>query len=129
MRSWPSTALTISGGVAPIGGAILNEGGGRLYLYGDVLTGNKAVGTAPAGAGQGGAVATTGAGTTLEVEQCIFSANEALGANGSETSTNGEQCEWRRRDGGAIFNDAGTNFDIDGSVFSHNQAVGGNARL
>ncbi len=64
--------LTITGGVAPIGGAILNEGGGTLFLSSDVLTGNKALGTAPAGAGQGGAVATTGAGTSLEAGQCIF---------------------------------------------------------
>ena len=72
------SGLTIAGGVAPIGSAILNEGGGTLSLFGDVLTGNEALGTAPAGTGEGGAVATTGAGTSLYVEQCVFSANEAI---------------------------------------------------
>ncbi len=75
--------------------------------------------------GQGGAVATTGAGTTLMVEQCVFSSNEALGANGAKTSSTGDNVNGGDGDGGSIFNDAGTNFDVDGSVFSQNQAVGG----
>ena len=119
--------MTITGGVAPFGGAILNEGGGTLYLGSDVLTGNDAVGTAPGGIGQGGAVATTGAGTSLYVEQCVFSSNEALGANGAATSTTGNNVNGGDGDGGAIYNDAGTSFDIDGSVFLQNQAVGGSA--
>ena len=39
--------LTVTGGVAPTGGAILNKGGGTLSLFSDVFTGNKAMGTAP----------------------------------------------------------------------------------
>jgi hypothetical protein len=119
--------LTITGGVAPLGGAILNEAGGTLILRRDRLTGNQAVGVAPAGAGQGGAVATVGPGTTLSVDDCVFGDNEALGADGAAASSTGDDVNGGDGDGGAVFNDAGTRLDIDSSLFSGNQAVGGAA--
>jgi hypothetical protein len=75
------TDLTISGGLAPIGGGILNEGG-RLTLNSDTLTGNKAVGVNPGDPGQGRAVADTGRGASLTVNTSTFTGNLAQGAVG-----------------------------------------------
>src|SRR4051794_39341073 len=73
--------LTITDGLAPRGGGVLDEGA-ALTLHDDVLTKNQALGVKAGDPGQGGAVADTGAGASLTVRNSTFTANLARGAVG-----------------------------------------------
>jgi hypothetical protein len=66
-----SGCFSTSGALHHVSITFGGEGGGTLSMFGDVLTGNEALGTTPAGPGQGGAIASTGDGTSLYVEQCV----------------------------------------------------------
>jgi hypothetical protein len=117
------TGLTITGGLAPLGGGILNEGG-RLTLNSDTLAGNRAVGVNPGDPGQGGAVADMGAGASLTVHGSTFTSNLAQGAVGPSGQP-GVLGLGGDGDGGAIYLDAAVDLTITGSTFNGNQATGG----
>jgi hypothetical protein len=108
--------LTLTGGLATDGAAILNAGNPTLSQ--DVLAGNLAQGAARGGlfgdgGGRGGGVENQ-AGATLVVSQSAFLDNQAQGAPGGGNAF-----------GGAIYNEAGS-VTIDQSVFTGNQAAAGN---
>jgi hypothetical protein len=108
--------LTLTGGLAADGGAVLNAG--DLTLARDVLAGNVAQGVAGGGlfadgGGRGGG-GENEAGATLDVSQSSFTGNEALGGPSGGNAF-----------GGGIYNEAGT-VTIDSSTFTGNQAVAGN---
>ena len=87
--------MTITGGVAPFGGAILNEGGGALYLgvrrtHRERCSGNRS-GRRWARAAP---LPPRGPARRVCVEQCVFSSNEAMGANGDDELER-KQCKRR----------------------------------
>jgi hypothetical protein len=108
--------LTVSGGRAPIGGAIFDEGG-ALTIADDVLVDNQAIAVNSETSAQGGAIAVTGAGASFVVNESVVSGNLAQGAD----SLGGPAA------GGGIFASAGTLLTVSGSVFSTDQVIGGAA--
>jgi hypothetical protein len=110
------SGLTLTGGMATDGGAVLNAG--SLTLSQDLLSNDTAQGVAGGGlfgdgGGRGGAVVNQ-AGATLNVTFSTFSGDQALGSSGGGNAF-----------GGAIYNQAGS-VTISQSTVTGNQAVGGN---
>ena len=88
------------------------------------FTDNKAVGRGVGGQASGGAIGTLdysadgGSGATLEISNCLFTANEALGAPGGDAAHS-----WSLGKSGAL--DLVGNTTILSSVFKGNRAIGG----
>src|SRR5262249_4171949 len=120
----PGTVVTISGlglqgsGMS-MGGAILNQGG-HLTVANDNLSGNAVFGSSPGGSAKGGAIASTGAGATLTVQNSTFLADSAFGAAGNNTTPNGGDAI-----GIAVFGDVNTTLRVTGCTFNLNTATGG----
>ena len=122
--------LTISNGLAPQGGGVLDQGG-ALTLSSVVLTQNQAIGANPGDSGLGGGVAVTsdssGVAGTLTVENCDFRDNLAKGAPGQDNSVGGYPFNGAGGlgSGGAIEGDPRTSITVSVSSFASNQALGG----
>lgn len=101
--------VTITGGSATLGGAILNEGG-SVTLNNVVLNNNQA-------SIRGGAVANVSG--TLSASNCTFSGNQVVA--GSTIEFAGSAL------GGALFNGEGATANIQASSFVDNAAKGGSA--
>src|SRR5262245_40660557 len=124
----PGVDVTISGlGLAgsgvSMGGAILNQGG-HLTVANDNLSGNVLFGSSPGGSAKGGAIASTGEGASLTVQNSTFLGDSVQGAAGDATNPNGGDGI-----GGAIFGDVNTTLSVTGSTFGQsflqNGAAGG----
>src|SRR5262249_45667295 len=100
--------LTLANGLADQGGAVDNLG--SLTLSQCVLSNNEALGDSPA-TGNGGAIFNE-LGATLNVTQCSFVSNQALGSPGVGL-------------GGALLNEGTAT--MTGSIFYANIATGGHA--
>jgi hypothetical protein len=148
------SGLTLTGGLADVGGAILNNGG-NLGLSSDVFFDNESIGGSDpfdsaynnSGA-RGGAVA-SGNGATLSVTGCAFVANLADGTAGDDSARGGalysvglhtsamvSNCTFLGNQGiatngaiggaGAIYHYVRSSTTVTGSFFVGNQGVGGN---
>src|SRR5262249_25566889 len=114
----PGVDVTISGlglgaagsGVS-MGGAILNQGG-HLTVANDSFVGIVLVGTTPGGSAKGGAIASTGMGASLTVQNSTFLGDAVSGADGDATRPAGGDGI-----GGAIFGDVNTTLSVTGSTF------------
>jgi hypothetical protein len=140
-------AVGINGGVAG-GGAIENDGdvgGASARISGSSFTNNMAIGgdggalsssksfspasssthSIFAGIANGGAIISSGPGTTLNVTNSSFTGNEAVGGNGASGGSGASFYFLDIGVGGAINNFNQSNLLIDSCNFSGNQAVGG----
>jgi hypothetical protein len=108
--------LTITHGRADQGGGVNNQDFSDLTLNRVVLSGNRALG-APLGAGpyaSGGAVMSSGTGSSLSVLDCRVVGNTADGLQNLRSAV-----------GGGIAVELGINFTVRGSMFAGNSALGG----
>ncbi len=118
--------LTVSGGRAPIGGAIFDEGG-ALTIANDVLVDNQAIAVNSDTSAQGGAIAVTGGGASLVVDGSVVTGNLAQGADSPGGGPNFADTLGGPAAGGGIFAGAGTHLTVSDSVFSTDQVKGGAA--
>ena len=112
--------LTITDGVATIGGGAVNEGGGTLSISNCALSGDRAISNAGSG-GTGGAIEDLQG--TLNVANCTFNNDKAIAAGPNFPAFPGTIFAL----GGAIdvsINDTGP-ATITNSTFTGNQALGG----
>ncbi len=102
--------LTIGGGLADHGGAILDEAGASLKLSHDILANNQATG------GLGGGAIFNDRGATLSIHDSTLIDNQASTAVSFDPTTGAGG-------GGAIFNNFGASLSVTDSDLSNNQAV------
>ncbi len=112
--------LTVTNGLAPMGGGILNDGG-TLTLNSIVVQDSTALGANPGDPGQGGGIANTGSGASLSITgNSIVGFNTAEGAAGAAGGGAGGNAL-----GGGIFNDAGDTLTLTNAYITGDTAIGG----